>query len=115
MKKFIAHIFALTLCFGALTLIAQGASFYDNPIKYGGIQTIPDLLLALVDLVFLIGVPIVVIFIIYGGFLFVKSGDNESELAKAKNVMTWTLVGALVLLGAKAISLAIQGTITSLQ
>jgi len=55
-----------------------------------------------------------VIFIIYGGFLFVKSGDNESELTKAKNVFWWTLVGALVLLGAKAISAAIQSTIFSL-
>ena len=114
MKKFIAHALVAALFFSVTALIAEGASFYDNPIKYGGIQTVPQLLLALVDLVFLIGVPIIVIFIIYGGFLFVKSGDNESELAKAKNVFWWTLIGALVLLGAKAISAAIQSTILSL-
>ncbi|MDO8521144.1 MAG: hypothetical protein Q7S52_03445 [bacterium] len=115
MKKFIACALAPAFFFGAIAFIAQGASTYENPIKYGNITTIPQLLLALVDLVLLIGVPIIVIFIIYGGFLFVKSGDNESELAKAKNVFWWTLVGALVLLGAKAIELAIEGTITGLQ
>ncbi|OGZ06193.1 MAG: hypothetical protein A3C93_05735 [Candidatus Lloydbacteria bacterium RIFCSPHIGHO2_02_FULL_54_17] len=111
-----ASLFAASVPSVALAACTVTGNVYENPIRDAlNICSIPDLLLALVDLVFLIGVPIVVIFIIYGGFLFVKSGDNESELAKAKNVMTWTLVGALVLLGAKAISLAIQGTITSLQ
>lgn len=115
MKKYLTHALVSICCFGATALVAEGASFYQNPITYGGITTVPQLLLALVDLVFLIGVPIIVIFIIYGGFIFVKSGDNESELAKAKTIFMWTLVGALVLLGAKAISLAIQGTIDTLR
>lgn len=105
----------LTTLAACATPTVQG-SVYENPIRVAlNICSIPDLLLALVDLVFLIGVPIVVVFIIYGGFLFVKSGDNESELAKAKNVFMWTLIGALILLGAKALELAIQGTILSLR
>lgn len=115
MKKTLAHVSAFTLLFGAAALVGEAASSYQNPITYGSIKTVPELLLALVDLVFTVGVPIIVIFIIYGGFLFVKSGDNESELTKAKNVFMWTLVGALILLGAKAISLAIQGTVDSLK
>lgn len=101
-----------------LPLIAGAAvcppTQYCNPITYGGISTIPDLLLALVDLVFLIGVPIVVISIIYSGFLFVTAGDNESKSTKARFVFTWTMIGALVLFGAKAIALAVQTTVLSL-
>ena len=117
MKKIFAHGFARILPFpflGMLSLTAEAGSRYENPIKYGGITNIPQLLSALVDLILLIGVPIIVMFIIYGGFLFVKSGDNEAEIAKVKNIFMWTLVGALILLGAKAIALAVQGTITSL-
>jgi hypothetical protein len=116
MKKLLTHGFAAAFLFGGTALVAHAAvSTYKNPITYGGITDIPGLFLALVDLVFLIGVPVIVLFIIYAGFLFVSAGDNESEIKKAKTTFTWTVVGALVLLGAKALALAIQGTLTSLQ
>lgn len=114
MQKFLAHVFLFALFFGGTTLVADAASFYQNPITYGGIKTIPELLLALVDLVFLIGVPIIVVFIIYSGFLFVSAGDNEAQVARAKTTFMWTVIGALVLLGAKAIAAAIQATVLSL-
>lgn len=114
MQRYIHQFFFLFISFLPLTLSAQGAFWYENPITYGGITTIPELLLALVDLVFLIGVPIIVMCIIYSGFLFVTSGDNESQVTKARFVFMWTLVGALVLLGAKAIALAVQTTVLSL-
>ncbi len=90
------------------------AGSYTNPIKYGDIETVPEFLFALVDLVFLIAVPLIVICIIYSGFLFVTAGDNESQIGKARTVFLWTLIGAAVLLGAKAIAMAIQNTIDSL-
>lgn len=98
----------------ATTAIAYAQSKYSNPITYGGITTVEDFLLALVDLIFLIAVPFIVICIIYAGFLFVSAGDNESQIAKARKVFMWTVIGAGVLLGAKAISLAIQNTINAL-
>ncbi len=96
------------------SLALAAPATYNNPITYGGIQTIPELLLALVDLVFLIGIPIIVVFIIYSGFLFVTGGDNEQQVKKARFVFMWTMIGALVLLGAKAIALAIKNTVLSL-
>lgn len=104
----------LTLLLGMHAASAAAQTSYVNPITYGGITSIPDLLLALVDLVFLIGVPIIVMFIIYGGFLFVTAGDNEAQIAKARTTFKWTLLGALVLLGAKVIAAAIQATISAL-
>lgn len=97
-------------------LALSAAGTYENPLAGAlGITTVDQFFLALVDLVFLIGMPIVVIFIIYSGFLFVTGGDNESKVAKARFVFLWTAVGAIVLLGAKALALAIQATITSLK
>lgn len=113
MQKLLAHSFICTLFFGT-ALIAHATALYQNPITYGGITTIPEFLLAVVDLVFLIGIPIIVLCIIYSGFLFVSAGDNEAGIRKAKMVFMWTIVGALVLLGAKAIAMAIQGTVLSL-
>lgn len=112
MRKIIPSLAVCLSLFAPVLSFAQGN--YVNPILYGGITTIPQLLLALVDLVFLIGVPIIVIFIIYSGFLFVTAGDNESQIKKAKFVFMWTMVGALILLGAKAIAAAIGSTVLSL-
>ena len=106
-----------TLIFLASLLLptaAYAASTYVNPIIYGGITTIPQLMLAIVDLVFLIAVPIIVIFIIYSGFLFVTAGDNEAQVKKARFVFMWTMIGGLILLGAKVIAKAIETTVLAL-
>jgi hypothetical protein len=101
--------FAPAMAFGA-------SGTYDDPFAGGiAVSTIPDLLLALVDFVLLIGVPIIVICIIYSGFLFVTGGDNEAKVQKARFVFMWTVIGALVLLGAKGIAMAVQSTILSLK
>lgn len=112
MQRIIVRLSSLGLLLPVL--VAHAQSTYPNPITYGGITNIPDLLLAIVDLIFLIGVPIVVVAIIYSGFLFVTSGDNESKSSKARLVFTWTMIGALILFGAKAIAMAIQTTVLSL-
>jgi hypothetical protein len=114
LKKISAFVLAASCHLLAVTFtFAQGS--YPNPIKSSlGISTIPQFLLALVDVVFLIGVPIIVLFVIYSGFLFVTAGDNESKISKAKFVLLWCLIGATVLLGAKAIAMAIQNTILPL-
>ena len=111
--SYIATFLIPTLALIATTQVAFACT-YVNPVTYGGVTTIPEFLLALVDLIFLIAVPIIVIFIIYSGFLFVTAGDNESQITKARFVFMWTIIGALVLLGAKALSKAIETTILQL-
>lgn len=114
---FLSAFFFLTV---AEVAFAQPFTQYPNPIKildaFGQpITDIPSFLLLLVDLVFLIATPIIVIFIIYAGFLFVSAKDNEAQLTKAKTVLLWTLIGAAVLLGAKVIAAAIQATVLQLK
>ena len=123
LKNFLHHLLATTLLWGGAFMFVHAQAsgqFYANPITLTTsngtpIKSIPEFLLALVDIVFLFGMPIIVIFIIYAGFLFVTAGDNESQITKAKTVITWTLIGAAVLIGAKVIAMAIQTTVLSLQ
>ncbi|MDD4988817.1 MAG: pilin [Candidatus Pacebacteria bacterium] len=61
-----------------------------------------------------IGAIIIVLAIIYSGFLFVKAQGNSEELETAKRAFLWTVVGAAVLLGATALSAIIQNTINQL-
>ena len=54
-----------------------------------------------------VAIPIVVIFLIYSGFLFVSARGNEQQLEKAKKTFYWTIVGAAVVVGAYALASAI--------
>ena len=84
---------------------------FRNPLKF---QTISAFLNALLDVIILIGVPIVVFAVIYAGFLFVTAQGNVEKINTAKKVIVWTLVGAMLVLGAKAVALAIEGTVQDL-
>lgn len=88
-----------------------GASFC-NPLAF---NTLEDFLRAILSALIMIAFPILVLFMVYAGFKFVAAQGKPEEIAKARKIFLWTLVGALIVLGAQAISLAVQATIESLQ
>lgn len=89
-----------------------GSSRLLNPLKVDSIEKLLQLIL---DILLIFAVPIIVFFIIYSGFLFVTAQGNEEQLKKAKNALLWTVIGAVILLGAKVILDVIVNTVTSLQ
>ena len=58
--------------------------------------------------------PIIVLAIIYSGFLFVAAQGNSEKLGEAKKALLYTLVGAAILLGSLAIAELIKNTVLSL-
>lgn len=83
-----------------------------NPLK---VDSVPALIAAVLDIVITIGIPLVVLFIIYSGFLFIKAQGNEDKLKEAKKAFAWTIVGAAILLGSFLISEVLEGTISNLR
>lgn len=83
----------------------------ENPLGPNGAQDLPGLIKEILKIVMLIGVPIVTLSIIYTGFLFVKAQGNPEQITKAKGALTYTLIGAALLLGAFVISSAIKSTV----
>jgi len=88
-----------------------------NPFsKVGQNGNLGDLLYAVLDnAVIPVGGIVVVLMIIYSGFLFVTARGNEEQLKVAKRSFTYAAIGAAILLGAKAIALAIQSTVNALR
>lgn len=84
----------------------------ENPLK--DIETLDQLLTTILGAVVYLGAIFVTIALIYIGFLFVAAQGNPEKLKKARQALMWTLIGGLILLGAQAISLAIQSTVTEL-
>ncbi len=86
----------------------------QNPLK-DGYTSIPDFLSAILDIVIKIAIPIIILMIVYSGFLFVKAQGKPEDLVTAKKAIMWTLVGAAVILGASLLSYAIQGTVDEIK
>ena len=83
-----------------------------NPLRgAGNLQTF---LLGILDFVIYIGGIAVVLMLIFVGYKFVVAQGKPGEIEAAKQMLLWTLVGGLILLGSKAISLGITATIQSL-
>lgn len=83
-----------------------------NPLK--GIDSVNSFLVVVLDsLVFLL-TPFVVIMLLWSGFQFIIARGDPGKLKKAREGLLYTVIGALIILGAKGFSLAIAGTITEL-
>ena len=84
---------------------------FENPLRF---ETLNQFLTAILEAIIAIGYPLIVLAVVYTGFLFVVAQGKPEELSKAKRALFWTLVGALIVLGAQALSLAIKGTVDDL-
>lgn len=83
-----------------------------NPLKGGGdVQTF---LLSILDFVIKIGTIVVILMMVYVGYLFVVAQGKEAEIREARQALLWTVVGALILLGSQAIALGIEKTVQAL-
>jgi len=111
-KVIILIIFALSanLAFGDNSIVF--GTKLDSPL--GSTDSLWKFALKILDLIAKIGYPIIILALIYSGFLFVKAQGKPEELKTARNAILWTIVGALVILGAQAIGYAIKGTIDTL-
>ncbi len=84
----------------------------ENPIAY---DSIPAVIRQLITIVFVIGIPLVALAIIYAGFLLVTAGGNQEKIKNGKKALLAAVIGGAILLGAWVIAEAIQGTVDQLR
>lgn len=83
-----------------------------NPLQGGA--SLSSFLSSILQFVVTIGSVVIVLMIVFVGFKFVVAQGAPDKIKEARDMLLWTIVGALVLLGAQAIALAIQATVTAL-
>lgn len=89
-----------------------GSNKLENPLQF---DTISQFLDAMLGAVVTIAGPIVVLMLVYSGFLFVKAQGNPEKLTDAKKAIMWTIIGAVIVLGAFVLSGAIEGTVNQIK
>lgn len=93
------------------TQVRGGSTKLENPLKVGSIEAF---LLAIIDVILVFALPIIIFFIMYAGFLFTTARGDMSQIEKAKGALLWSVVGGVIVLGAKLIVTVIQGTVSPL-
>ena len=83
-----------------------------NPLKSG--TSLESFLNNILAYVIRIGTIVVILMIVYVGYLFVIAQGKPGEIEKARSALLWTVVGALILLGSQAIAISIKATVTQL-
>lgn len=106
---------AITLLITAALVLPANASADSgisfnivNQIKVG---TVEDLLVALLNIFIIVATPIIVLFIIYAGFLYVTAQGNAQQVQQATRALTYAIIGGVIVLGAVAISGIISGVV----
>ncbi len=121
MKKFIFKALLLTMlllpAFGGVS--AQDPDTFElnvgikNPLGDGKTE-IKDIVGSIMKVIVDIALPIVIVMVIYSGFLYVIARGNPDKIKVAHQTLTWTLVGAVVLLGAQLISTVLIETVSNI-
>lgn len=92
---------------------AAGFTFdVDSHLK-PGITTIEGLLVAILNIFIIIATPIIVLFIIYAGFLYVTAQGNTQQVQQATRALTYAIIGAILVLGSVALAQVIENVVTS--
>lgn len=68
----------------------------------------------ILDFVIQIGTVVIILMLVYVGFLFVVARGDTGKLTTARQALLYTVIGALILLGSKAIALGIEATVRAL-
>ena len=87
------------------------AGALQNPLNAG---SIPELIGVVLRAVVQLGSIVLVLALVWVGFLFVAAQGAEEKIREARNALVWTVIGGLILLGATDISAAIQATAQAL-
>ncbi|QSH39643.1 hypothetical protein JXR01_01375 [Candidatus Kaiserbacteria bacterium] len=98
----------IVVCTSSLIPIFVEAASFQNPLV---IKFITDMLRGLVLAVVYIGTPVLVVFIVWTGFLFVAAQGSADGITKAKKMALQVTIGGVLLLSLWAIVELVSDTL----
>ena len=87
-----------------------GKTTLINPIK---VDSIEELLTAILNIIIVLAMPIIVFFIIYAGFLYVTAGGKPEQVKQATQALAYAIIGGVLIIGAVAIATIVKNLVGS--
>ncbi len=97
-------IFILSVLYTPHTVFAQTLT---NPLKSNSIE---EFLLKIIDILLIFALPLIILYIMYAGYLFVTAQGNPGKVTEARTALLWAVVGGVIVFGAKIIVTVVQNT-----
>jgi hypothetical protein len=138
MKKIITLSFALSLAMAPAYAFAQPATGIDagrpptgieangktnppapvalsltNPVA--GVKSLSDLFYKILNFVVSLSYIVIAFFLLLSGFKFVTAQGSESKIEDAKKTFYWTIIGAVLIVGAQVITEAVKAILVQLK
>ena len=85
----------------------------ENPLGPNN-STLLSFVEKVLNIVITIGIPVIALFIIYSGFLFVRAQGDTKKIEEARQTLLYTVIGAAIILGSWVLAQAICGTVAEL-
>ena len=109
MKKYIKHILSGIGMFFVIPSIALAQYGLDEAAPDSIERELPDMIGAIISGALAITSTVLLLLIIYGGFLWLPAGGDSAKIQKGRQILTWSVIGAVVILGGYAITSFIIG------
>jgi hypothetical protein len=98
----------------AVVVHAQtGTVALQSPLN-SSISTIPGFLAFALKALVKIALPIISVFIVYSGFLFVTAQGNSEKISTARMNFLYVIIGSILILGAWVLATIIGGTVADI-
>jgi len=107
------HVLLASLFLLAMTLTAEAQEGLKNPLN-SSFSSVPAFIAGALKALALIALPIITLFLVISGFLFVTAQGNQQKLETAKKNFFYVVIGALLILGAWIIATLIAGTVNQI-
>ncbi|MEY4747462.1 MAG: hypothetical protein RLZZ416_511 [Candidatus Parcubacteria bacterium] len=104
-------VFSLSFALTFVTSAAVAFADLENPLK-PEFSDIPRFIAGALRVLVVVALPIISLFVVVAGFMFIWARGNASELEKAKKNFVYVIIGALLILGAWVIATLIGGTVS---
>lgn len=101
----ISFIFVFELAIAGSEETGSEVIEIENPVGAG---TFTELITKIIKFLIVIFSPIATIMVLYAGLLFMTSGGSTEKIHKAKQTLTWAVIGTAILLIAEGISVTIE-------
>lgn len=92
-------------------VLAQSGSMFKNPAS---VESVEKFIERVLQAVVYIALPIIALFMVYAGFLFVKARGSSSDIEEAKKNFSAVVIGAILILGAWVFATLIAGTVSQI-
>lgn len=110
-QRAIGNIFFIAVFL--LASVVHAETGLENPLN-SNFSTIPAFIAGALKVLVMVALPIITLFFVISGFMFVLARGNSSKLEDAKKNFVYVVIGALLILGAWVIATLIGGTVTQL-